>query len=122
MPHLKRVAFTLYPVTDMARARAFYEGVLGLLPGENFGGAFQEYDFGGTTLAIDSSPFPFLQPGTQASVSLETDDLDGFIQTIKSQGHSLVDLGGREKGESPVCYMAFVRDPDGNIVGLHQCK
>ena len=26
----KRVAFTMYPVTDMARARAFYEATLGL--------------------------------------------------------------------------------------------
>ena len=27
---IKHIAFTLYPVTDMARARAFYEGALGL--------------------------------------------------------------------------------------------
>jgi hypothetical protein len=26
----KRVAFTMYPVTDMARARAFHEATLGL--------------------------------------------------------------------------------------------
>ena len=29
---LQKVAFTMYPVKDMARARAFYEGVLGLGP------------------------------------------------------------------------------------------
>ena len=27
---IKEIAFTGYPVTDMARSRAFYEGVLGL--------------------------------------------------------------------------------------------
>ena len=29
---LNKVAFTMYPVTDMARARAFYEETLGLPP------------------------------------------------------------------------------------------
>jgi len=29
---LQKVAFTMYPVTDMPRARAFYEEILGLPP------------------------------------------------------------------------------------------
>ena len=33
---IKEVAFTGYPVTDMTRARAFYETVLGLKPGTVF--------------------------------------------------------------------------------------
>ncbi len=30
---LEKVAFTMHPVTDVARARSFYEGTLGLTAG-----------------------------------------------------------------------------------------
>jgi catechol 2,3-dioxygenase-like lactoylglutathione lyase family enzyme len=32
MIHYKEIAFVAYPVTDIARARKFYEGILGLKP------------------------------------------------------------------------------------------
>ena len=35
---VKHIAFTVYPVTDMLRARAFYEGDLGLKPSMDFEG------------------------------------------------------------------------------------
>jgi RimJ/RimL family protein N-acetyltransferase/predicted enzyme related to lactoylglutathione lyase len=51
------IDFVALPVHDMARARAFYEGTLGLKPGEVFGdGAFVEYELGGGCLALDASP------------------------------------------------------------------
>lgn len=50
------IAFSVYPVTNMARARAFYEGVLGLTPamtvGEPGGMEWTEYDIHGATLAL----------------------------------------------------------------------
>jgi catechol 2,3-dioxygenase-like lactoylglutathione lyase family enzyme len=51
----KRIAFTGIPVTDMKRARAFYEGVLGLKVSSEFGeGVWVEYEIGPDTLAIAS--------------------------------------------------------------------
>ena len=51
------IAFSCYPVTDMARARKFYEGVLGLKPAITFGepGGMQwtEYDIASGTLSLD---------------------------------------------------------------------
>ena len=42
------LAYTGTPVTDMQRARAFYEGVLGLKPAlEADGGSWLEDDIGG---------------------------------------------------------------------------
>jgi hypothetical protein len=35
---LRKVAFTMYPVSDMATARAFYEGPLGLVTGDAVSG------------------------------------------------------------------------------------
>ena len=49
------IAFTVYPVTDLKRARQFYEGTLGLKESRFFGNenqGFVEYDIGPGTLAI----------------------------------------------------------------------
>jgi len=50
---LTGIAFSSYAVTDMARARRFYEGVLGLKPAvlNDFAtGQWAEYDVGSQTL------------------------------------------------------------------------
>ena len=56
----KKVAFTYYPVTDVARARKFYEETLGLKAGSvgNRGDNWWvEYDLpGGGCLALTTSP------------------------------------------------------------------
>lgn len=45
---LKKVAFTMYPVQDAERARAFYEGTLGLTRGKySPNGIWTEYDLPG---------------------------------------------------------------------------
>ena len=103
----------------MAKARAFYEGLLSLKPGDDFQGAWQEYDFGGTTFAISSMIGEFVKPGTQASVAFEVDDLVNLVKDLKSKN---VEFTSDELMESPVCWMAFMKDPDGNTVSLHQLK
>ena len=120
-PPIKKVAFTAYPVTDMKRARAFYEDILGLAPGENFHGAFQEYDLGGTTFAIDSSP---LSPTPQNSVALEIAELSTWVKRLQERGVQFRKLNeqGEVVMETPVCWMALMHDPDGNTLALHQAK
>jgi catechol 2,3-dioxygenase-like lactoylglutathione lyase family enzyme len=115
----KKVGFTYYPVADVARSRKFYEGILGLVPGEDFQGTWQEYDLDGTTFAISSSIIEFVKPGTQASVAFEVGDLGKLIPELKSKGVLFV---SEEAMETPVCFMAFIKDPDGNTISLHQLK
>lgn len=43
---IKSIAFTLYPARDLARARDFYERLLGLRLSRDFGGTWIEYDLG----------------------------------------------------------------------------
>jgi catechol 2,3-dioxygenase-like lactoylglutathione lyase family enzyme len=117
--HFKRVGFTVYPVQDMKRARAFYEGVLGLEPTDNFEGAWQEYDFGGTCFAISSMIAEFVKPGTQGSVAFEVSDLPGLVKGLREKGAKFTD---DKLMDTPVCQMAFVLDPDGNTISLHQLK
>jgi len=49
---LTGIAFYVYPVSDMARARRFYEEVLDLKVESNFGDEWIEYGIGGGTFAI----------------------------------------------------------------------
>ena len=52
---IKSIAFVGIPVTDMERARKFYEGVLGLKMSDGMGhGKWIEYAIGDDTLAIGS--------------------------------------------------------------------
>ena len=52
---IKGLAFVGIPVTDMPRARSFYEGVLGLKVSEKMmSGKWVEYSLGNNTLAIAS--------------------------------------------------------------------
>lgn len=118
---IKEIAFTAYPVTDVARARKFYEETLGLVPTMVFGeGAQQwvEYDVGQATLAIGNFGDQWAPGKSGGSVSLEVDNFDQAMQDLKGKGVSFY----QEPFESPVCQMAFVSDPDGNAVGLHHRK
>lgn len=58
MIRYKEIAFAAYPVTDVARARRFYEGVLGFKPNAPLKSETQEwieYDVGNGTLGIGCS-------------------------------------------------------------------
>ncbi len=119
----KKVAFTCYPVKDMARSRAFYEGILGLKPGDDFQGTWQEYDFGGTTFAISSMVGEFVPPGSQGSVAFEVDDIRALVAELQAKKVQFsTEVSSEIVMESPVCWMAFMKDPDGNTISLHQSK
>ena len=50
---IKEIGFVAIPITDVPRARKFYEGVLGLQVSDDMmGGKWIEYTVGGNTLAI----------------------------------------------------------------------
>ena len=58
MIQVKAFAFTAYPITDLARSRAFYEKLLGLKPAttwEGDGKGWIEYELGDGCLAITNS-------------------------------------------------------------------
>jgi catechol 2,3-dioxygenase-like lactoylglutathione lyase family enzyme len=115
------IAFTSYPVTDLKRARQFYERVLGLKEARFFGEentGFIEYDIGTGTLAICNSA-PDWKPSTGGgSIGLEVDDFDAAIDRLRASGCTF----RLEALETPVCHMAVVLDPDGNSVTIHRRK
>ena len=117
---IKNIAFVGIPVTDIKRARAFYEGVLGLkVSGDEFAeGVWVEYDIGAGTLAIGSVGDQWKPSPDGTSVALEVDDFDAAIRALKA-GNVTFDT---ENVESPVCRMAVIADPDGNKLIIHKLK
>jgi len=53
-----------------------------------------------------------------ASIYLAMEDVNAAIEELKAKGVSIV-YGPME---TPVCWMAAVLDPDGNVIGMHQRK
>ncbi|WP_133133421.1 MULTISPECIES: VOC family protein [unclassified Legionella] len=113
----KKVAFTMYPVLDIHRARKFYEVTLGLKPGK-VEEQWVEYDLpGGGCLAITNWAEGG-QPSSNSggSVAFEVDDLDALMTQLKEKNVEVkLDIFS-----SPVCRMAIIVDSEGNALTLHQ--
>ncbi len=119
---LKKVAFTMYPVRDVPRARDFYENALGLRAGSvgNQGDKYWvEYDLpGGGCLALTN--FIEDQPSATAggTIAFEVEDLEDLMRQLKDRGVPF----RSDVIHSPVCRMAVCEDSEGNSVLLHQLK
>jgi predicted enzyme related to lactoylglutathione lyase len=118
MNGIQSIAFITYAVTDIPAARRFYEGLLGLkLTHEAFGQWF-EYNIGDTTFALSQADTDHPVPVRGAVLAFEVADLDAEVARLEK-------LGATFKsgiGETPVCRIAVVMDPDGSEIMLHQKK
>ena len=116
---IKNIAFIGIPVTDIPRARKFYEGVLGLaVADEMMGGKWIEYAVGDNTLAIANVGEQWTPSDQGTGAALEVEDFDEAIKHLKDQKVRFA----AEPFETPCCHMAVVRDPDGNKLIIHKLK
>jgi glyoxylase I family protein len=109
-----------FPVKDLARARAFYEGVLGLQqkprPDFPFPGVW--YQAGACEVHLIETPSGF-DAGTQPPVlnplaghtAFGIDDYATMVAQVKARGVEILEAGP-DQGQ------AWVRDPDGHIIEL----
>ena len=111
-------SFFAYPVKDMARARKFYEGVLGLkVSQEPTTVPWMEFDLGNATLGLGN--YDGWNPSRDgAMIALEVDDFEKTMDELKRQNIPF----SFEGMETPVCHFAIVRDPDDNAVMIHKRK
>lgn len=120
MLKVTEIAFSCYPVTDMARARKFYEGVLGLKPtmvvGEPGGMQWTEYDIANGTLSLGAGAPDWKPTESGCSVGLEMEDFDAAIAHLKANGVKFK----MEPFPTPVCHMAFIYDTEGNLLCIHK--
>jgi catechol 2,3-dioxygenase-like lactoylglutathione lyase family enzyme len=107
------------PAGEEARARAFYEGVLGLSEQPkpphlaSRGGAWFERGSLRIHLGVDKD----FRPATKAHVGFEVDDLPALVERCRAAGHRVVDdepLDGYER--------VYVEDPFGNRLEFMEPK
>jgi catechol 2,3-dioxygenase-like lactoylglutathione lyase family enzyme len=118
MIRYKEIAFTGYAVTNIARARRFYEGVLGLKVSRKFSKDFIEYDIGPGTLVIARAPGMWEPSKKGTAAALEVIDFDEALDQLKKKKVKFA-IG---PADYPTCQMVGVRDPDGNMITLHKRK
>jgi predicted enzyme related to lactoylglutathione lyase len=114
------LAFSCYAVTDMGRARKFYEEVLGLKPTKVLDfehGKWVEYEFGPHCLSLGSAP-DFKPSADGCSVALEVEDFDAAVAQLRAHNVKF----RIEPTPTPVCQMAMIYDPDGNCLCIHKRK
>jgi catechol 2,3-dioxygenase-like lactoylglutathione lyase family enzyme len=121
----KRTVALMLPVTDVDRARSFYTDTLGLdFSGTNDEGSAMYAMEGGASLVL--LPRPDSRPSESTAMSFEVDDVAAEIGELEERGvvfedYDLPELTtvdhvavmGTEKA-------AWFKDPDGNVLCLHQ--
>ena len=112
------LAVCVYPVTDMPRARAFYEGVLGLKATTVVDKPpvhWVEYEFGPYAVALGCAP-GWKPSSDGCSAALEVEDFDAAIAHLRKHEVKF----RMEPFPTPVCRMAIISDPDGNTICIHK--
>lgn len=105
-----------YFTRDPQKSIAFYRDVLGMVPTE-----IDEQGRGAEFTLSDGSTFGVWQPDDEATsgaaVMLAVNDIHSALPALRERGAQLT-----EAEETPVCFMAFGKDPDGNTIIIHQRK
>jgi predicted enzyme related to lactoylglutathione lyase len=116
---INSIAFIGVPVTDLKRARSFYEEVLALkVSDEMMGGKWIEYSLGNNTLAIANVGEQWAPSDQGTGAALEVEDFDEAIHRLKDRHVRFA----AEPFETPCCHMAVIQDPDGNKLIIHKLK
>jgi predicted enzyme related to lactoylglutathione lyase len=116
---IEKIGFVAIPVTDIPRARKFYEEVLGLkVSDEMMGSKWIEYGVGEDTLAIANVSDTWRPSDQGTGAAFEVEDFDEAIQRLKDRHVRFA----AEPFETPCCHMAVVQDPDGNKLMIHKLK
>ena len=110
-------------VKDLARARAFYEGTLGLKQTSEIAGELIVYKSGDTAINVYRSQFAGTNKATTMSWAVG-DEIETIVKALKSKGVAFehYDMPGLLlEGDIHVdqgVKLAWFKDPDGNILNL----
>jgi catechol 2,3-dioxygenase-like lactoylglutathione lyase family enzyme len=113
------------PVSDMATAKEFYEGKLGLTGGEEGGDGGVTYVCGGGSLMhVYPSPSNAGKSGAtlagfrSADVEASVDEL--AASGVEFESYDMAQLKTNEKGIAQIgdVTSAWFKDPDGNVLGI----
>jgi catechol 2,3-dioxygenase-like lactoylglutathione lyase family enzyme len=111
-------------VSDMGRARGFYEGTLGLSAGEDSSDGGRTYPCGGRT---SIHVYPSVNAGRSMATlaGWEVDDLESMVDELAARGvtfeqYDQPPIVTDEKGIATFDdgKVAYFRDPDGNTLSI----
>jgi predicted enzyme related to lactoylglutathione lyase len=106
----------IYNVKDFDRALAFYKALLERDPTTLMPGTWAEFELpDGSAFAIGKHENHPWQPGY--TILFAVPDVAAAAELVRKNGGR-----AKEPGESPVCYMSFGEDTEGNQIVLHQRK
>ena len=122
----KADATPMIAVSDLDRARKFYEDILGLRAEDDWGEGVT-LTSGGTTVNVYKSEFAGTNKAT--ALNFDVDDIEAEVRELKDKGvfFEKYDLPGLEpQGDLYVGPGGFkttwFKDPDGNILSLIQAE
>jgi predicted enzyme related to lactoylglutathione lyase len=113
---IKGMDICAYLTGDPQRSIAFYRDVLGMTPTD-----IDEQGRGAEFTLADGSTFGVWKPEGDATgggfMMFAVDDAKAAVAELRTKGLQITDVE-----ETPVCFMAFAQDPDGNGFAIHQRK
>jgi predicted enzyme related to lactoylglutathione lyase len=116
---VRAVDFVMYCTRDMRPTRAFYQELFGLRRGEEWNNFWSEFKTAPVTLCLNgpgaSSKWDWQGSG---AIALAVEDIHGAIRQCRRRRVKVL----VEPVETRVCWMAFIADPAGNRICLHQRK
>ena len=117
-------AFSGFAVDDLAAARAFYEGTLGIRVSEEGDGALLTLHLAGGDRPTLIYPKPDFEPATYTVLNFPVTDIDAAVDELTERGVAFEIYEGfdqepsgisRDSGGPPI---AWFRDPAGNILSV----
>lgn len=110
-------------VADLARARAYYEGVLGFAPGPDTAGGVM-YAAGGSSFLVYPSSYAGTNKATAMSFQVPADAFDVEVAALRAKGveFQTFDAEGLTWDDGVATFdgtrSAWFEDPDGNILNV----
>ena len=114
-------AFSGFAVDDIAKAREFYEGTLGLKVSEESGLLTLQIAGGRDTLVY---PKPDYVPATYTILNFDVDDVEQAVDDLVARGVRFERYDGFDQDEQGISRdpngppIAWFRDPAGNILAV----
>jgi predicted enzyme related to lactoylglutathione lyase len=115
------VDFVCVPTQDIAAAIDFYENVLGLEPSKRWQGGDEEpmgaeFEPGDVTIAlVNTGKLGIGFEPSRVPIAYQVNDVEAARAELESRGVTFI----ADTMDSGVCHMAHFKDPDGNVLMLH---
>jgi predicted enzyme related to lactoylglutathione lyase len=117
---VRAVDFVMYCTKNMRRTRKFYQNLFGFDPGEEWNDGWSEFTTEPLTFCLDGpakGKSKSIWDGPPA-VALAVPDIHAAVAECRRRKVNVL----IPATETSVCWMAFIADPEGNRICLHQRK